>query len=44
MCHDLWVSDDLQEIGLELVQWNVLLVGRIWQRGVVGAKEDGLNN
>ena len=38
----LWVRYNGPEVGFEFIKWNVLLVGRIWQRCIVGAKEDSL--
>ena len=43
LSHDFWVSDDLLQIGLVLLQGDVLLVRSIWKGSIVGAEEDGLS-
>jgi hypothetical protein len=40
--YDLGVSDDFFQVGLVLLQWDVLLVGSIWEGSIVGAEENGL--
>jgi hypothetical protein len=39
----LWMGNDRLQVGYELIEWNVLLVRRIWQRRVVGSKENRLS-
>jgi len=41
--YDLWVSGDLLQVGLVLLQRNMLLVGSIWEGSIVGAEENGLS-
>jgi hypothetical protein len=40
---DLWVSDYLFNVGTEFSQRYVLLIRSIWQRSIVGSKENNLN-
>lgn len=40
---DLWVGNDFFQIGLVLLQRNMLLVGSAWERSIIGAKENGLS-
>ena len=40
---DLWVSNDFLQVGLVLIQWNMLVIRSAWERSIIGAKEDGLS-
>ena len=41
--NDPGMLDNLLQVGLVLIQRDVLLIGSTWKGGIIGAEEDGLD-